>query len=177
MAKEKSTAETGKTPAVKTPPSALPLSMLRDDIDRAFDRMFADWPKFGELMGRGFFDDDTFFPKPGVATPTVDFSEDDKSYRIEAELPGVDESDVEVTVRDNRLFLRGEKKSEKEKEDENVHMSERRYGSFERTFQLPDDVNADKIKAKFSNGILKLKLPKSPKGKSKERKISVKTKK
>ena len=67
-------------------------------------------------MGRGFFDDDTFFAKPGVAAPTVDVSEDKKGYHIEAELPGVDESNVEVTVRDNRLSLRGEKKSEKEKE-------------------------------------------------------------
>lgn len=177
MAKEKSTAGTGKPPADTPTPSTLPLSALRDDIDRAFDRMFADWPKFGGLMGRGFFDDDTYFAKPGVATPTIDVSEDDKSYRIEAELPGVDESDVEVTIRDNRLFLRGEKKSEKEKKDENVRMSERRYGSFERAFQLPDDVNSDKIKAKFSNGILKLKLPKTAKGESKERKISVKIKK
>lgn len=177
MAKEKSTAETGKTPTVKTPPAAMPLGMLRDDIDRAFDRMFADWPKFGGLTGRGFFDDDAFFAKPGAAAPTVDVSEDDKGYRIEAELPGVDESDVEVTVRDNRLSLRGEKKSEKEKKDKNVHMSERRYGSFERTFQLPDDIDSGKIKAEFSNGVLNLTLPKCAKAKSKEQKISVKSKK
>lgn len=177
MAKEKSTTETTKTPAASTPPGALPLSMLRDDIDRAFDRMFADWPKFGGLMGRRFFDDEALFAKPGVALPSVDVSEDDKGYSIEAELPGVAESDVDVTVRDNRLFLRGEKKSELEKKDANVRMSERRFGSFERTFQLPDDVDADKIKAEFSNGVLKLTLPKSAKAKSKERKISVKAKK
>lgn len=177
MAKQKSTVETGGKSAVKTPPSALPLSALRDDIDRAFDRMFEDWPKFGGLMGRGFFDDDTFFAKPGVTAPTVDVSEDKKGYHIEAELPGVDESNVEVTVRDNRLSLRGEKKSEKEKKDKNVHMSERRYGSFERTFQLPDDVDSGKIKAEFSNGVLNLTLPKCAKTKSKEQKITVKSKK
>jgi len=177
MAKEKSATETTKTPTVGTPPGAQPLSMLRDDIDRAFDRMFADWPKFGGLMGRGFFDDEPLFAKPGVAMPTVDVSEDEKAYRIEAELPGVDESDVDVTIKDNRLFLRGEKKSETEKKDANVRMSERQFGSFERTFELPDDVDSDKIKAEFSNGVLKLKLPKSTKGKSKERKISVKSKK
>ncbi|MEQ9448988.1 MAG: hypothetical protein RLN70_08790, partial [Rhodospirillaceae bacterium] len=60
MAKDKSTTETTKTPTVSAPPSAFPLTMLRDDIDRAFDRMFADWPRFGGLMGRGFFDDATF---------------------------------------------------------------------------------------------------------------------
>lgn len=177
MAKEKSTTETTKTPSASTPPGAMPLTMLRDDIDRAFDRMFADWPKFGGLMGRGFFDDESFFTKPNVALPTVDVSEDEKGYCIEAELPGVDESDVDVTVRDNRLFLRGEKKSQTEKKDANVRMSERQFGSFERTFQLPDDVDSDKIKAEFSNGVLKLKLPKSAKEKSKERKISVKSKK
>lgn len=177
MAKEKSSPEINKLPAGSTPLAALPLSTLRDDIDRAFDRMFADWPKFGGLMGRGFFDDDSVFAKPGVTMPSVDVSEDDKSYRIEAELPGVNESDVEVTVRDNRLLLRGEKKSEKEKKDKNVRMSERHFGSFERTFQLPDDVDADKIKAEFSNGILELNLPKSAKGKSKGRKISVKSRK
>ena len=177
MAKNKSTKESGKTTVVNAPMSALPLSMLREDIDRAFDRMFADWPRFGGLMGRGFFDDDTFFTKPSVAMPTVDVSEDDDSYTIEAELPGVDESDLEVTVRDDRLSLRGKKKSETEKKDKNVRMSERRYGSFERTFRLPDDVDASKIKAEFSNGLLNLTLPKSAKAKSKERKISVRSKK
>ena len=176
MAKEKATTTTGKTPTVETPVAARPLSMLRDDIDRAFDRMFADWPRFSGLTSGSIFDNDAFFAKPGVAAPIVDVSEDDKAYRIEAELPGVDESDIDVTVRDNRLSLRAEKKSETEKRDENVHMSERRYGSFERSFQLPDGVDAEKIKAKFSNGVLTLKLPKSAKAKSEERKISVKTK-
>ncbi len=177
MAKQKAAGDTGTTLAANTPSAAMPLSLLRDDIDRAFDRMFADWPRFGDLTRRGIFDNDAFFAKPDVAAPIVDVSEDDKAYRIEAELPGVDESDIDVTVTGNRLSLRGEKKSETEKRDKNIHMSERRYGSFERTFQLPDDVNADKIKAKFSNGVLKLKLPKSAKAKSKERKISVKSQK
>lgn len=106
--------------------------------------------------------------------PRVDVTEDENAYEITAEMPGVEEKDVEVTVKENRLTLRGEKKSEKEEKKKDYHMTERSYGSFERSFRLPADVMADKIKADFAKGVLTLTLPKTPEAKSKERKIAIK---
>lgn len=177
MAKEKTSKEPAKAKAA--PPSAatsfFPLSTLRDDIDRAFDRMFKDWPRFGTLVPSDFFGGELFGKATAVA-PRVDVTEDDNAYEITAEMPGVEEKDIEVSVRDDRLTLRGEKKSEKEEKKKDYHMTERSYGSFERSFRLPADVEAGKIGAEFANGILKLTLPKTAEAKAKERKIAIKAK-
>jgi HSP20 family protein len=178
MAKEKTSKEPAKAkaPAPATPASFFPLNTLRDDIDRAFDRMFKDWPRFGALSPSDFFSGGEIFGKTSGAAPRVDVAEDDKAYEITAEMPGVEEKDVEVSVRDDRLTLRGEKKSEKEEKKKDYHMTERSYGSFERSFRLPGDIDADKINAEFANGILKLTLPKTAEAKAKERKIAIKAK-
>jgi HSP20 family protein len=176
MAKQKSTA----TPAKSTPPAAgssfFPLNMLRGDIDRAFDRMFADWPRFGGITQPDIFGNGGAFNQATAVAPRVDVTEDDNAYEITAEMPGVEEKDVDVTVKDNRLTLRGEKKSEKEEKKKDYHMTERSYGSFERSFTLPTDVDADKIKADFAKGVLTLTLPKTAEAKAKERKIAIKAK-
>lgn len=178
MAKQK----TGKEPAkAKAPPPAapasyFPLSTLRDDIDRAFDRMFKDWPRFGALTMPDFFGSSEFFGKTTAMAPRVDVAEDDNAYEITAEMPGVEEKDVEVSVRDDRLTLRGEKKTEKEEKKKDYHMTERSYGSFERSFRLPANVDASKISAEFAKGVLRLTLPKTAEAKAKERKIAIKAK-
>lgn len=177
MAKQKATETESKVPAASSPASTFPLGMLRDDIDRAFDRMFRDWPRVGGLMGRDFFNGgEDVWTKSSAIAPRVDVSEDDSSYEITAEMPGVDEKDVDVTVKEDRLTLRGEKKTQKEEKKKDYHMSERSYGSFERTFRLPKDIDADKIKAEFSNGVLNVVLPKTPEAKAKERKVAIKAK-
>jgi HSP20 family protein len=180
MAKEKTSKEpakaSAKTPAPSAPASFFPLNTLRDDIDRAFDRMFKDWPRFGAMTMPDFFGGSDFFGKTTAAAPRVDVTEDDKGYEITAEMPGVAEKDVEVSVRDDRLTLRGEKKSETEEKKKDYHMTERSYGSFERSFRLPGDVDADNIKADFTNGVLTLTLPKTAESKTKERKIAIKAK-
>ena len=116
-------------------------------------------------MGRVF--GDLFAPHEGGTEteetswiPTVDISETGNGYEIRADLPGVSEDDVNVSVTDNVLTVRGEKQQEKETEGKNYHRVERRYGSFQRKFALPPEVETDDIKAEFSNGVLTLSIPK-----------------
>ncbi len=123
---------------------------------------------------------DTFFDrKPlsgyGVSEwiPSLDVSETKNSYIVKAELPGIDPKDVEISLSDNVLTIKGEKKQEKEEENENYHVIERSYGGFTRSFRLPGQVQNDKVKATYKNGILKITLPKTEETKKKEIKIAV----
>ena len=105
--------------------------------------------------------------------PNVDIKESDKAVTLTAELPGIDEKDVDLSVRDGMLTLKGEKKYEHEEEKEDIHMVERRYGSFQRSFRLPDTVNADKIDAKFDKGVLRVVMPKTAQAASPVKKIAI----
>lgn len=113
-------------------------------------------------------------------TPKIDVSETPKEVRITAELPGVEEKDVEVTLQGDALVIRGEKRSGSEEKDEkegrHYHRVERNYGSFLRSFALPADLAADKVTADFKNGVLTVLLPKSPAAAERSRKIDVRTK-
>ena len=93
--------------------------------------------------------------------PTVDISEAENSFEIRAELPGVSENDVNVSVTDNVLNIKGEKRQEEETEGKNYHRVERRYGSFQRSFTLPRHVETSDIKAGFKDGVLTLTIPKA----------------
>lgn len=106
-------------------------------------------------------------------TPTVDIAETENSYEIQVELPGVTEKDVNISVTDNLLTIKGEKHAEEKTEDKNLHRVERRYGSFQRSFTLPRLVNTSDIKAGFKDGILSLTIPKAEEAKPKEIQISV----
>ena len=92
--------------------------------------------------------------------PTVDIAETENGYEIRAELPGVSEDNVNVSVTDNLLTVKGEKRQEAETEGKNYHRVERRYGSFQRRFTLPSEVATDDIKAEFTDGVLTLSIPK-----------------
>ena len=105
--------------------------------------------------------------------PTVDISETENGYEIHTELPGVVESDVNVSVTDNLLTIKGEKQQEEKTEDKNYHRVERRYGSFQRSFTLPRNVETTDIKAEFKDGVLTLNIPKTEAAKPKEIPISV----
>jgi len=109
-----------------------------------------------------------------MTTPAMDVVEKEKEYQITAELPGLDEKDVEVSVADDTLTIAGEKKEEREETDNNCYFSERRYGSFQRSFQLPAGVDAEKIAAVFQKGVLTVTVPKSPEAQQKTKKIAVK---
>jgi HSP20 family protein len=108
------------------------------------------------------------------ATPAVDVTETDKAYEITAELPGMDEKNIDVKLANGVLTIKGEKQDEKEEKQKDYYVRERSYGSFERSFQVPDGVDAEKIEANFRKGVLTLTLPKSAEAQKAEKKITVK---
>ena len=147
------------------------------NLRREFDRMLEDFPwGWRRPLTRSAFDVEPFWRGfAGVgAVPAVDIAEKDKEYEITAELPGMDESNIDVKFADGLLTLKGEKKEEKEEKNKDYYLSERRYGSFQRSFSVPDGVDAEKIEAAFKNGILTVTLPKTPEAQKKEKKIEIK---
>jgi HSP20 family protein len=118
------------------------------------------------------------FPRLGAAgtalAPAVDVVEKEKEYEISAELPGMDEKNIEIKLSNGTLTIKGEKKEEKEERDKDYYLSERRYGSFLRSFQVPEGVDAAKIEATFAKGVLTVKLPKSAEAQKGEKKIAIK---
>lgn len=122
-----------------------PLTALQREIDHLFEDFTRGWPVFGSTS---------------ELTPTMDVIETDKEIEITAELPGLQEKDVQVNVADNVLTIKGEKKAEKEEKDKNYRLYERSYGSFSRTLELPASVDPDAIKASIANGVLKVTVPK-----------------
>src|SRR5256885_1114590 len=106
-------------------------------------------------------------------TPLADITEDEKEYLIKAELPEIKKEDVKVTVENGVLTISGERKFEKEEKNKKYHRVERGYGTFMRSFTLPDDADANKIKAEFKNGLLKVHLPKSEHAKPKQIEVNV----
>jgi HSP20 family protein len=105
-----------------------------------------------------------------VTAPAVDVSKTDKAYEITAELPGMDEKSVEVKLANGMLTIKGEKQDEKEEKKQDYYMRERTFGSFQRSFQLPADVDTDKIEAGFKKGVLTVTLPKSAEAQKSEKK-------
>ncbi|HEU0219690.1 MAG TPA: Hsp20/alpha crystallin family protein [Gallionella sp.] len=106
-------------------------------------------------------------------TPSVDISETDSAYLIKGEIPGVKKEDVKVTIQDGMLTIQGERKQEKEEKGKKFHRVERCYGSFMRSFRVPDDADENKVKAEFKDGMLNVTLPKSAKAKPKAVNVSV----
>lgn len=142
-----------------------PFEALRRQLDRFFDeaplqKRSGDFETFERFMGL-------------QGTPPVDFVERDGDYEVTAELPGLDHKDVEVKVANGALVIHGEKKMEREEKEEGMYFSERRYGSFKRSFRLPENVEAEKITAAFDKGVLKVTMPKSAQTRTEEKKIDI----
>ena len=133
--------------------SGNPFMSLQREIDRLFDDFTRGFPTFGNSKAD--------------LLPSMDVTETDKQIEITAELPGLEEKDVQINVADNLLTIRGEKKAEKEEKDKNYRLVERSYGSFERTLELPDGVNADAIQASIAKGVLTVTVPKPAPAQSK----------
>jgi HSP20 family protein len=106
--------------------------------------------------------------------PLVDITEDEKEYLIKAELPEVKQEEVKVSLQDDVLSISGERKFEKEEKGKKYHRVERAYGSFSRSFSLPQDADSGKVQAEFKDGVLKVHLPKSEKAKPKSIEVKVK---
>ena len=135
---------------------------FRSEQDNLFDRFFG--PHFlatGEL----FSDGDWF--------PSVDISEGKKEITVKAEIPGAEPKDLDISLDGKRLTIKGEKKREKEEKEENYHRVERSYGSFNRTVELPVEVEPDQVEASYKKGVLKIVMKKSKESESK--KINIKT--
>jgi len=107
----------------------------------------------------------------GTWTPSVDIYETENDIVLTSEVPGIDEKDIEIKIENNTLTLKGERKFEKEAKEENYHRIERSYGSFYRSFTLPNYINQDKINAEYENGALKITMPKKTELKPKKVKI------
>ena len=111
--------------------------------------------------------------KDNIIAPRFEVSETEDAVVVEAELPGMDEKDIELTVRNGVLTLKGEKRHETKAPQDEARVIERRYGSFQRSFTLPDTVDDEKADAKFDKGVLKVVMPKKPGQDSKDRKIKI----
>ena len=148
------------------------------------------WKPFRDLAPLGDFDRmrremdhlwDSFFDgtvekrarEDSVWLPSVDVSETKNDIVVKAEMPGMDPKDIDVSLSDGHLLIKGEKKHEKEEKEEDYHFVERSYGSFVRSVHLPKEVKHDKISASYKNGVLKVVLPKSEEAKTKGLKIKV----
>lgn len=107
--------------------------------------------------------------------PAVDVTETDKAFEIAAELPGMEEKNIEVSVSDGVLTIKGEKQEDKEEKKKDYYLSERTYGSFQRSFEVPKGVDLDKIEASFKKGVLTVTLPKTAEAQKAEKKIAVKS--
>src|SRR5437879_6815624 len=125
---------------------------------------------FGRPQRRGNGREEITLPE---WTPLADITEDEKEYVIKAELPDLRKEDVKVTVENGVLTISGERKFEKEEKKKKYHRVERGYGSFVRTFALPEDAEATKVKAEFKHGMLEVHLPKNEKAKPKQIEVHV----
>lgn len=172
-------AENPKTPAPAAPkapaPSAgrqSPFDALRSEIDRLFDMVNpGDW-RFPTMGPSGFEMRLPQMPDWKLA-PAMDLVETDKGYAITAELPGLEEKDVDLKVANGILTIKGEKSEQKEEHKGDYHLSERRFGQFQRAFRIPEGVDADRIDASMAKGVLTVTLPKSEKAKAEEKKIEI----
>lgn len=141
--------------------NATSLDVFRRNLNSLFDDFFS-------LTPTSMFEFDW--------SPSVDVAEDDTSIRVKAEVPGIDEKDLKVTLENNVLIIEGEKKEERHEEDKNTRyvVSERRFGSFRRSIGLPEGIKADKIKASFKKGVLQIEIPKEESAKSRRINIDIK---
>ena len=124
------------------------------EMDRIFDRFAAG---FGMTPFPTFRFESSF----SALSPAVDIAEDDKSFKLTAELPGMSEKDVQVSLSGNTLTIKGEKRHESKEAKQDYYLTERSYGEFRRSFMLPEGVDGNKIDAAFANGVLTVKIPKT----------------
>lgn len=141
-----------------------PFLSFRREMDRVFDEFWKDFPSMGFLERR----EDVF-------TPRVDVTDAEDVVKIAAEVPGMDEDDIDVTLTKDTLTIKGEKKEEKEEKTGDYYRMERSYGSFTRTIPLPSEIDTTKVEASLKKGVLTVTLPKTAKALKEAKKIAVKS--
>lgn len=155
--------------SLSTSPFNGDLSRLRDEMERTFDRFFADPLAFGMIEPKALRSEGWI--------PAIDVSETDTEVTIRAEVPGIASKDLDISVSGNTLNIAGEKEEKSETKDDGYRCCERRFGSFRRSIDLPDTVDADKIKAESDNGVLTIRIPKKPGAKPKQIEVKPSSKK
>lgn len=153
-----------------------PFEALRREMNRLMDDFDVDF--WSGPFRRAAFDMAPFWRRElgfgfGSA-PAVDIAETDKAFEITADLPGLDEQHVEVTIGNGTLTVKGTKQEEKEEKKKDYYLQERSYGTFQRSFRIPETVDTDKIEAAFNKGVLSVKLPKKAEAQQPEKKITIK---
>lgn len=165
MNKDISTTDTRKTPGAEE--RDRPLGRFRDEVDRFVSELRQPhWSPFNWSPGN-------YALQGLMPLPAIDMSEDGEGYRLTAELPGLTEAEIDVTVADGVLTLAGEKKDEREEKDTGFMLRERRFGSFERRVSLPADADPDQVTAKFDQGVLTVRVAKDAKAAERVRKIAI----
>lgn len=142
------------------------LRSLHREIDKLFDDFHVGFDLPTPFAG--------LRPNDGFVRPQIDMTESETAVEVTVELPGVSHEDIDVTVSDNVLVIKGEKSLEQTDDQADAHMVERSFGSFRRSVALPCDVAADNVKASFSDGVLKIVLPKPPESTTKSQRIEIK---
>ena len=162
----------GKSPAA--PQTWRPFDALRREVDRLFDDFGTEF--WRSPFRRSLFDMESTFRRALTVGngPAVDIVDKDNAYEVTADVPGFDEKNIEVKVVNGSLSIKGERKSEKEEKKKDYYLSEREFGSFERTFAVPEGVDRDKITASLKKGVLTVTLPKKPEAQQPAKKIEVK---
>jgi HSP20 family protein len=143
-----------------------PVMAIQNEMNRMFDQFFSD--PFTLLPISSMRNVADFMPR-------IDVSETDKAMHVTAELPGMDEKDIQISLENEALVISGEKKNDLEEKGKNYHRVERTYGSFQRVIPLVSEVEADKVEAVFKNGVLIVTLPKTPAAAKQTHKIAIKS--
>ena len=163
-----------KKAAPVTTPGTDPWQAMRNEMERVFERFAAglrmpSWRRMFDVEPMRSLESSL-----GFSTPVIDLTEDSKAYKIAAEVPGLEEKNIDVTLSGDMLMIKGEKQQQKEEKDKNYYLSERSYGTFQRSFMLPDGVDRDKISADLAKGVLTITLPKTAEAQKPQKKIEVK---
>lgn len=166
MTKAMEKKETGAV--AQAPWQSDPFNAVRNDMNRLFDRFTGgSFPSLPHLFGSAMSED--------AILMDVDVRDNGKEIVIEAELPGVEEEDLSVSMSDGVLTIKGEKKFEHDEEKEDYQRMERYYGNFRRSMRLPDSIDAEKVEAKLNKGVLTVKIAKRPEAVKEEHKIKIKS--
>lgn len=168
MAQEVATKRESRMP-IRREEARDPYVALRERMDRVMDEFLGGldvWPSTWAVR--------PFEWRMGAFTPSIDIRDEDNQIKIEAELPGLADKDVEITLSEDTLIITGEKKQEEKQKEKNYYRMERSYGSFKRTIPLPVDIDRDKVEAHFKNGVLDITLPKTKEAVESTKKIPIK---
>lgn len=159
------TNETNKTTNRSMLPQTDVLGAMREEMDRLLERFETGWPRLQLPLGRD---------SVAGMRPDIDVHDDGQTFTVEADLPGMQEKDVEVTFVDGLLTIKGERRSDREEKKGSYYLTERTHGAFARTIRVPQGVDESKLEAQFADGVLKITAPRLPEAVKAQKRIEIK---